>query len=147
MGKHQTLVDVGVPVRILQVSVVTPEATLLETPAQFVALPLFDGELGVLPGRSPFIGRLGYGELRVVEGEKTRRYYIDGGFVQVAKNVVSVLTNNAVPAEKLDAAAAQDELAAARARAANTPELLEIRSRAQLQARAKIRLATRRRGH
>jgi F-type H+-transporting ATPase subunit epsilon len=145
MGKQATLVDVGVPARILHVSVVTPEATLLETPAQFVALPLFDGELGVLPGRSPFIGRLGYGELRVVEGEKTRRYYIDGGFVQVAKNLVSVLTNNAVPAENLDAAAAEDELAAARARLANTPELLEIRSRAQLQARAKIRLATRRR--
>jgi F-type H+-transporting ATPase subunit epsilon len=145
MGKHQTLVDVGTPVRILQVSVVTPEATLLETPAQFVALPLYDGELGVLPGRSPFIGRLGYGELRVVEGDKTRRYYIDGGFVQVAKNVVSVLTNSAVPAENLDASAAQDELSAARARPANTPELMEIRSRAQLQARAKIRLASRQR--
>ena len=126
------------------VSVVTPEATLLETPAQFVALPLYDGELGVLPGRSPFIGRLGYGELRVVEGDKTRRYYLDGGFVQVAKNVVSILTNNAVPAEKLDAIAAADELAAARARTANTPELLEIRQRAQLQARAKIRVAERR---
>jgi F-type H+-transporting ATPase subunit epsilon len=145
MGKQQTHVDAGKPGRMLQVSVVTPEATLLETPAQFVALPLYDGELGVLPGRSPFIGRLGYGELRVVEGDTTRRYYIDGGFVQVAKNVVSVLTNNAVPAEKLDASAAQDELSTARARAANTPELLEIRSRAQLQARAKIRLASRRR--
>jgi F-type H+-transporting ATPase subunit epsilon len=144
MGKHQTLVDVGAPERILLVSVVTPEATLLETPAQFVALPLYDGELGVLPGRSPFIGRLGYGELRVVEGEKTRRYYVDGGFVQVAKNVVSILTNNAVPAENLDPTAAGDELAAARVRKANTPELLEIRERAQLQARAKIRVAERR---
>jgi F-type H+-transporting ATPase subunit epsilon len=143
MGKQATLVDVGAPARILLVSVVTPEATLLETPAQFVALPLYDGELGVLPGRSPFIGRLGYGELRVVEGEKTLRYYIDGGFVQVAKNMVSVLTSHAIPAEKLDEAAARDELNAARARTANTPELLEIRGRAQLQARAKVRLAAR----
>lgn len=143
MGKQQTLVDAGKVERILQVSVVTPEATLLETPAQFVALPLYDGELGVLPGRSPFIGRLGYGELRVVSDGKTRRYYIDGGFVQVAKNVVSVLTNNAIPAESLDASAAQDQLVAARARTANTPELLEIRQRAQMQARAKIRVASR----
>ena len=30
----------------------------------FVALPLFDGELGVMPGRAPLIGRLGFGELR-----------------------------------------------------------------------------------
>lgn len=144
MGEYQTAMDVGAPERTLLVSVVTPEATLLESPAQFVALPLYDGELGVLPGRSPFIGRLGYGELRVVEGEKTRRYYLDGGFVQVAKNVVSILTNNAVPAENLDATAAGDELVAARARQANTPELLEIRDRAQLQARAKIRVAERR---
>ena len=72
-------------------------------PAQFVALPLYDGELGVAPGHSPFIGRLGYGELRVRENGKTVRYYVDGGFVQVADNVVSVLTNSAIPAEKLDA--------------------------------------------
>ena len=52
----------------IQCSVVTPEATLLDAPADFVALPLFDGEIGIGPDHSPFIGRLGYGELRVVEG-------------------------------------------------------------------------------
>ena len=48
----------------LQCVVVTPERTLLDELVDFVALPLYDGELGVLPGRSPLIGRLGYGELR-----------------------------------------------------------------------------------
>jgi F-type H+-transporting ATPase subunit epsilon len=107
-----------------------------------VALPLYDGELGVAPGHSPFIGRLGYGELRVTEGDKTKRYYVGGGFVEVAKNQVSILTSDAIPAERLDAAAARDELAAARTRKANTPELLAIRDRAQSQARAKIRVAS-----
>ncbi len=37
----------------LQCVVVTPERTLLDEPVQFVALPLHDGELGVLPGRAP----------------------------------------------------------------------------------------------
>jgi F-type H+-transporting ATPase subunit epsilon len=147
MGKHQTLVDVGVPERILMVTVVTPEAAILETPAQFVALPLYDGEIGIAPGHSPFVGRLGYGELRVVEGGKTRRYYIDGGFVQMAKNEVSVLTSNAVLAERLDAEAARAELASARSRPANSTELLEIRNRQQLQARAKIRVAEKQRAH
>jgi F-type H+-transporting ATPase subunit epsilon len=145
MGKLQTLVDVGEPTRILLVSVVTPEATLLEMPAQFVALPLYDGELGVAPGHSPFIGRLGYGELRVGEGGKSTRYFIGGGFVQVSKNVVSILTNSATPADRLDADAARDELATARARQAHTPELWAIRERAQLQARAKIRVADKQR--
>ena len=46
------------------VVVVTPERTLFDELVEFVALPLFDGELGILPGRSPMIGRLGFGELR-----------------------------------------------------------------------------------
>ncbi len=48
----------------LQCVVVTPERTLFDELVEFVALPLYDGELGVLPGRTPLIGRLGYGELR-----------------------------------------------------------------------------------
>src|SRR5882757_7673331 len=90
--------------------IVTPEATVLDTPCEFVALPLFDGEAGVAPGRAPLIGRLGYGELRVRQAGQTSRYYVDGGFVQVADNIVSVLTNKAVPAAALDATAAQQQL-------------------------------------
>ena len=49
--------------------VVTPERTLFDELVEFVALPLYDGELGVLPGHSPLIGRLGYGELGPTESE------------------------------------------------------------------------------
>ncbi len=134
-------IDVTSPIPILEYIVVTPEATVLQMPAEFVALPLYDGELGVLPGHSPFIGRLGYGELRVKENGKTVSLYVDGGFVQVADNIVSVLTNNAVPAEKLNPATAREQLSAAQARKANSPELLAIRDRLEQQARAQIRIA------
>jgi F-type H+-transporting ATPase subunit epsilon len=129
--------------RVMMCVVVTPEATVRESPAQFVALPLFDGEIGIAPAHSPMIGRLGYGELRITEGNRTDRYYVDGGFVQVTGNVISVLTNRAVPADQLDAHAAAVQLEAARGRAANTPELLAIRDRALLQARAQLRMAAR----
>src|SRR5690606_19071399 len=118
----------------MNVIVVTPETTVLEEPAEFVALPLFDGELGVAPGHSPMIGRLGYGELRIRQAGTVRSFYVDGGFVQVAGNVVSVLTNRAVPAKELDAQVAADQLAAARMRKANTDELLDIRDRQTQQA-------------
>jgi F-type H+-transporting ATPase subunit epsilon len=127
--------------RAVKCSVVTPEATVLETTASFVALPLYDGEVGIAPGHSPFIGRLGYGELRVVDGAATHRYYVDGGFVQVADNMVSVLTNYAAPAEKLDSNRAREQLSTARAQVANSPDSMEARDRAQLQARAQLRLA------
>ena len=100
----------------LRLIVVTPEATVLDELVDFVALPLFDGEIGIAPGRSPLIGRLGYGELRLVAGGQTRRFYIDAGFVQVANNEVSVLTNRAVPAASIDPAVAQEHNGAGIAR-------------------------------
>ena len=127
--------------RSLRCSVVTPEATVLETAATFIALPLDDGEIGIAPGHSPFIGRLGHGELRVVAGGGTLRFYIDAGFVQVADDAVSVLTNYAAPAEQLDSAVAEKQLSSARGSTANSPDSMAIRDRAELQARAQLRLA------
>ena len=106
-------------------------------------MPLYDGEIGILPGHSPMIGRLGYGEMRIRVGGKEIRYYVDGGFVQVADNVVSVLTNRAVLGTALDVEAARAQLAAATRRHATTDEELEVRDRLVLQARAQIRLAER----
>jgi F-type H+-transporting ATPase subunit epsilon len=93
--------------------------------------------------RAPLIGRLGYGEMRIKSGGTTVAYYVDGGFVQVADNVVAVLTNRAVPAKNLDPAAAESQLATALQRPGNSPELLEIRERAIAQARAQLRTARR----
>jgi F-type H+-transporting ATPase subunit epsilon len=137
---YAPVADVTEAVAILECLVVTPEATALQTPAQFIAVPLYDGELGIAPGHSPFIGRLGYGELRVVEGGKTQRLYVDGGFVQVVNNQVAVLTNHAIPVEKLDAAVAREQLNAAKRRPSNTPELMAIRDRLEQQARAQLHM-------
>ena len=62
----------------LTCTVVTPEQTALETKADFVALPLFDGEIGILANHSPLIGRLGFGEMRIKSGGQTAVYYVDG---------------------------------------------------------------------
>jgi F-type H+-transporting ATPase subunit epsilon len=125
----------------LRCIIVTPEATVLETPCDFVALPLFDGEAGIAPGRSPLIGRLGYGQLGVKHNNQETKYYVDGGFVQVADNVVSVLTNRAIPATALDALAAEEQLRTALSRRAAGPEELAIRDRLILQARGQLRVA------
>src|ERR1051326_2903006 len=119
-------------------TVVTPEQTALETKADFVALPLFDGEIGIAGNHSPLIGRLGYGEMRIKTGGQTQVYYVDGGFVQVADHIVAVLTNPAVPAAKLDPAAAENSLKVALSKPANTPELMEIRDRQLAQARSQL---------
>jgi len=128
-------VDVTSGARVLECIVVTPEETALQTPAQFIALPLFDGEIGIAPGRAPLIGRLGCGEMRIREGNNLYRYYVDGGFVEVSGNMVSILTQRAIAAEKLDRAEIEAALSAAQQKPANTPELMAIRDRAVAQAR------------
>lgn len=126
--------------RTIQCVIVTPERAVLDEPADFVALPMFDGELGVLPGRRPLIGRLGIGELRVKKGDVVRRFLIDGGFAQVRANSVTVLTSKAQPAEELQPTAVEQALQAAVTQPARTPEELAAKQKAQKRARAQRRI-------
>ena len=119
--------------------VVTPERALLDAEADFVALPMFDGELGVLPGRAPVIGRLGYGELRIRHGQETRRFFVDGGFAQVRANTVTVLTARALKAEEINTSEA--ERALHEKQPAGTRAAQEARYKTQERARAQLRVA------
>ena len=127
----------------LQCVIVTPETRVLDQTVDFVALPLFDGELGVLPGRAPLVARLGYGELRTQIGSVTASYYVDGGFLQIDKNIVSVLTPRAVPAERIDPAAARTALESASRDVPTTPEGFEAKVISLSRARAQIHIAHR----
>lgn len=127
----------------LQCVVVTPERTLFDERVDFVALPLYDGELGILPGRAPLIGRLGDGVLRTHTGATTTRYFIEGGFAQVRDDIVTVLTSRAIPADAIDVPTATDELEKARSRPATTEAEQAEKQRAIARARAKLRLAER----
>jgi F-type H+-transporting ATPase subunit epsilon len=133
------MVETATTGRTLKCVVVTPERALLDETVDFVVLPMYDGELGVLPGRAPLIGRLGYGELRIRRGPDVRRFFVDGGFAQVRANTVTVLTARALKAEEINEAAAQQALLAAQAPAA-TPEAQEAQYKAQQRARAQLRV-------
>ena len=98
--------------------VVTPEQTVRDTAADFVVVTLFDGEIGIGPSHTPLIGRLGYGEMRIRHGNQVERFYVEGGFVEVVDNVVSLLTNRAIAADKIDEQAASQRMEAAFSQAA-----------------------------
>ena len=101
----------------LQLVLVTPETTLLDIPATSLQFPLFDGQIGVLPGRAPLVGRLGYGVLTVKTAEGgTETCFIEGGFAQVKAGVMTLLTDRAQPIDEIDRQAAEDLLAEALSR-------------------------------
>lgn len=127
----------------LQCIIVTPEKAVLDATADFVAVPMYDGELGVLPGRSPLIGRLGFGELRTKKGNDIKRYYVDGGFVQIRSDVVTVLTPRAMTEDKLSVDQAVSDLEAA-LQPGETPEAQDEQLQKQQRARAQLHMARRR---
>jgi F-type H+-transporting ATPase subunit epsilon len=125
--------------------VVTPERAVLDEAADFVALPMYDGELGVLPGRAPLIGRLGYGELRIRRGEQQQLFFVDGGFAQVRANVVTVLTSRAQRGQDIDVQAATTTVENAPSPSGSYEER-QAQLKAQERARAQLRVARHARG-
>ena len=123
----------------LRCVIVTPERALVDEPADFIALPLYDGEIGILRGRAPLVGRLGCGELRIRTENRTQHFFVDGGFVQVRDNVVSVLTARAERASEIKVEKANEVLKAALAPASDRSP--EERLKAQERARAQLRVA------
>jgi F0F1-type ATP synthase epsilon subunit len=77
----------------LRITIVTPERAVLDERADFVVLPMIDGELGVLPSRAALVGQIGKGELRISLGDTTKRMIVEGGFAQVRSDVITVLTS------------------------------------------------------
>ena len=128
---------------MLHCIIVTPERTVRDCQAEFVALPLYDGELGVAPRHAPLIGRLGAGEMRIGRDGRLGRFYVEGGFVEVLGDVVSVLTPRAIPAEELDPAVAEEQLLSVRLRPARSAEEISLRQRLSDQCRAQLRVSRR----
>jgi F-type H+-transporting ATPase subunit epsilon len=128
--------------------IVTPESTVLDTQARFVALPLFDGQRGIGHGHAPFIGRLGAGEVRITGdqagGDGVRSTFVEGGFVEVGHDTVTVITQRAIPADKLDPAVARADLEKLSVTQATGDEAIAAKLRAQEAARAVVRTAGRR---
>jgi F-type H+-transporting ATPase subunit epsilon len=123
----------------LKCVIVTPEKAVLDEAANFVVVPMIDGELGVALDRLPLIGRLGFGELRITQGDVVKHYYIDGGFVQIRGNVVTVLTSKAILAKDIKVADAESVLKSHRIE--TTPEGQAAQEKAQQRARAQLRIA------
>ncbi|TWT35746.1 ATP synthase epsilon chain, sodium ion specific [Posidoniimonas corsicana] len=124
----------------IKLVVVTPEMTIIDESVDSVVAPLFDGEIGIAKGHAPIIGRLGYGELRYRQSGQSTRFYVEGGFIQVSDDVVSVMTGRAMPVSQIDVAEARKQLDEAIARTASGAEAA-ARDRDIAQARGKLRVA------
>ena len=91
------------------VELVAVERMLWSGQASIVTAQTTEGEIGVLPGHEPMLGQLvdnGVVVIRPVDGDKLVAA-VQGGFLSVSKDKVTILAEFAVWADEIDVAEAE----------------------------------------
>ncbi|MEV7397036.1 F0F1 ATP synthase subunit epsilon [Aeromicrobium sp. NPDC092404] len=117
---------------LLQIELVAADRVVWSGEASQVTARTVEGDLGVLSGHAPLLSLLvpGVVEIRPADGEVVRAAVAEG-FLSVADNHVSILSEDAFLASEIDASATRSELEAAQS---------EGDQDAVLRAEAKLRL-------
>jgi F-type H+-transporting ATPase subunit epsilon len=92
----------------IHVEVVSLTESVFSGDAEFVVLPGVMGELGIYPKHAPLITQIKPGEVRIkVPGQDQEQIvFVQGGFLEVQPDVVTVLSDTAIRAHDLDEAKA-----------------------------------------
>jgi F-type H+-transporting ATPase subunit epsilon len=90
-----------------RIVLLTPRAKLLECRCGSVVLPAHDGQVGIMRNHCPMLSELGFGIMQVREiAERGDAFFIiNGGFVRVSENHVTVLAYDVTTFEGMDAEA------------------------------------------
>ena len=124
----------------LQLSVVTPDKTVVSETVEMCICPGVAGEFGVLPNHVSILSALKIGDLRYRANGKDEHVFISGGFADMNNNVLSVLAESAEKAADIDEARARAAKERAEKRLAEKSDKVdETRANAALQ-RALVRL-------
>lgn len=99
--------------KTIKVNVVTPDGPVYEAEVEMVSTKAKSGELGIMAGHVPTVAPLTIGAVRLKNGNNTEYVAVNGGFLEVRPDVVTILAQSAERAETIDLARAQ----AAKARA------------------------------
>lgn len=84
----------------MNLEILTPERKLYSGDVYGVQLPGVDGLFEVLEKHAPMVSALKAGKLKVLKDKQqadTEQYSIQGGFVEVFRNKVTVLVEGAIP--------------------------------------------------
>ena len=101
---------------LFSVSVVTPEGAAFDGDAEMLIVPGAAGEIGVLARHAPLVAMLKAGSTRVHIGDGEIREFATGpGFFQVLEDRAIALVDDAVKADEIDDARAQQQLETAQA--------------------------------
>ena len=100
----------------LKLEIVTPEGIVYSEDVEMVTLPGVVGEMGIYPQHVPLMTQMVPGELIVHKDGKDLPMATGEGLIEVTASSVAVLTDLAIPADRIDEAKAEEARRRAEAR-------------------------------
>jgi len=100
----------------LKLEIVTPEGMVYSEDVEMVTLPGIAGQMGIYPRHVPLISQMVPGEMIVRKDGRYSFVATGAGLIEVTANRVSILTDLAVPADRIDEAKAEEARRRAEAR-------------------------------
>ena len=124
----------------LHVELVSPEGVILISEADMVLARTTDGDIAFQPGHVSFVGNLCPGMVKVNASDGAVHYLaVHGGFVEIASDRISILSDIAEVASEIDISRASAALE--RAKAVSKEESGDSKAAAAAMRRAEVRLA------
>lgn len=93
--------------KTLNVSVVTPDGPILTDDYEMVSCRAESGELGILPGHIPLVAPLTISAVRLTKDNEQLHLAVNGGFLEVRPDHLTILAQSAEKAEDIDVARAK----------------------------------------
>jgi len=87
----------------LHFNLVSPERELMSEDVDQVDIPGTEGWIGVLPNHFPLMATLAPGMVKIRSGSDEKRIFVRGGFAEISPAGLTLLAEEAMPAEELDA--------------------------------------------
>ena len=122
----------------LQVELVAADRTVWSGEATMVIARTVEGDIGILRGHAPVLSLLTDAIVEIDAGDgEVVMAAVDGGFISVANDRVSILSEHAVLAADIDVSAERSELEAAQADEGDDAEARIRRAEARIRAAEK----------
>ena len=100
----------------LKLEIVTPQATVFADDVEMVTVPGIEGEIGVYPDHARLMTQMVPGQVTVQQHGVERLLAVGEGLIDVSASRVSILTDMAVDADRIDEAKVEEARARAQAR-------------------------------
>lgn len=94
--------------KTITVNIVTPDGPVYDSEVSMVIAVTATGEMGVLPGHIPTVAPLGIGAIRLKKENSTELVAVNGGFLEIRPEKVTILAQSAELATEIDLARAQE---------------------------------------